>query len=273
MEREELEEERGRKARIIIIGSELLKGIVRDINLFFIGRELVKLGFYVDKAVFLNDEMNDIVTELVDAVKEVDLVIVTGGLGPTQDDLTRYAVSRAFGRPLRLSKKVFEKLSKLYRDRNEREKRIRICYIPENAEVLDNRVGVAPGFYLKVKSTHVFILPGVPMEVQEMFVNQVLPILKKLYSLDREKIDFTAIKFSKIREKNLEDIIMDVLEKKNLRLYYKIVIEEHFLVLNIYFPKDIATYVRELVYLIIKEVKTRYPQAEYEFMIGAGGGI
>ena len=271
MEQEGQGGERDRKARIIIVGSELLKGIVRDVNLHFISGELTRLGFTVDRAIFLHDNLEDIVTELTLAVKAVDVVIVTGGLGPTKDDITRYAVSKAFNIPLILSQKVLEKLKTIFEDEEEFKRRLKMCYIPENALILDNNVGVAPGFYLKVNSTHVFVLPGVPREAREIFVNRVSPILKKLFNL--EKMELISVKFFNIREKNLEDVVLDVLKKSDIELYYKILIKDGYLVLNISVRSVLASKVKNIVYDIVKEVKERYPMAEYVFDVGAGGGI
>lgn len=271
LEREGLGGERDKKARIIIIGSELLKGIVRDVNLYFISGELTRLGFYVDRAIFLHDNLEDIVVELTLAINTVDVVIVTGGLGPTQDDLTRYAISRAFNIPLIISQKALEKLEKTFEDEEEFKKRIKMCYIPKDAVILDNDVGVAPGFYLKVDSTHVFVLPGVPREAKEMFVNHVSPMLQKLFNL--EKMESISVKFFNMKEKDLEDIILDVLKRSDMDLYYKILIRNDHLVLNVFVRSGLVSSVKHIINNIVNEVKAKYPMAEYIFDDGAGGGI
>ncbi len=271
LEQGEQDGERGRTARIIIVGSELLRGIVRDENLYYISSELTSLGFHVDRALILHDKLEDIVNELLQAIKAVDVVIVTGGLGPTQDDITRYAVSQAFKLPLIVSHETVEKLRSIFNDEKEVEKRMKMCYIPKNALILENKIGVAPGFYLKIDSSHIFVLPGVPREVKEMFASQVLPILRSLYNL--EKVEYVKIKFFNIREKNLEDVILKLLEEYGIKLYYKILIKTDHLELNIAIDNVLAPKIKDIVHSIVREVKYRYPKAEYVFDFGAGGGI
>jgi len=265
--------EKDKTARIIIVGSELLNGIVKDDNLYPITHELSKLGFYIDKALFLHDNIDDIVDELHDAINSVDLIIVTGGLGPTEDDITRYAVAKAVDSQLIPSKKIIEDLKGKYTD-EEFKRRIKMCLIPEKADVLENDLGVAPGFYLNVDKTYIFVIPGVPREARKMLDTKVIPILRRIYDIKEYEVEVIHVRFWNIREKDLEDIVMDILKRENLKIYFKIVMNNGFLTLTLFINKNLTHKGKKLISNIISKVKRLYPDVEYELIFdGAGGGF
>ncbi len=164
-----------RKAEIIAIGSELLLGGRLDTNSLFLTDELAVLGVEVRWKTVVGDEQADIMDALRTAARRADLVITTGGLGPTADDLTREAVARATRRPLRrhadAARGMTERLAAW--GRTPTAAQMKQALIPSGAAVLDNPVGSAPGFCLSWKSCQVIALPGVLAEAKAMFAKEV----------------------------------------------------------------------------------------------------
>jgi len=159
------------KAAILGIGTELLTGLVRDYNAYFLAQKLVDKGILPQFILFVPDQMEKIVGALQFIMKEeeVKLVIVSGGLGPTEDDLTREAVAQAFGRSLIFSPEAWDRIQFFYRElRNTEppENNRRQAFIPQGAEILYNERGTAPGFKLEVNGKSIFVIPGVPREAE-----------------------------------------------------------------------------------------------------------
>jgi len=179
------------RAEILAIGSELLHGGRVDSNSLFIAEMLAQCGVSVSKKVALSDELRDIQSALRSSSKQVDVVILTGGLGSTVDDRTREAVATTFGRPLAVRRKAMQILKRQVQGRGRMVTPLlaRQALMPSGAIVLDNLVGTAPGFYIQQGKTHVFVLPGVPREAREMMDLQVQSILKR-------KLKATAVLWS-----------------------------------------------------------------------------
>ncbi len=169
------------RANILAIGSELLHGGRVDSNSVFIADMLAQCGIRVAQKMALSDELRDIQSALRATCKQADVVIVTGGLGATLDDRTREAVAMTFRRKLTVRPKALKILKRQVHGRGRLVTPLlaRQALMPAGAQVLDNHVGTAPGFYLQEGITHVFVVPGVPREAREMMDRQVQPILKR----------------------------------------------------------------------------------------------
>ncbi|MDR4492985.1 MAG: CinA family nicotinamide mononucleotide deamidase-related protein [Nitrospirales bacterium] len=175
-------------AHIIAIGSELLHGGRVDSNSLFIADVLAQCGVEVKQKAAIGDHPEEIRSLLVSSAKRVEVIVTTGGLGSTLDDCTREAFAAAFGRKLRLRQKALEMVRAQLHKRGRPVTPLiaRQALLPAGATILDNSVGTAPGFYLQVGKTHLFILPGVPREAREM-ARVHIPVLlhKKLMSNGR----------------------------------------------------------------------------------------
>ena len=167
-------------AEIIAIGTELLIGGRSDSNSLFLADELGKLGIAVRFKSVVGDERLDIVTVIHTAVKRAQVIILTGGLGPTMDDCTREAVASATGHRLGRRKEALEGMTARLAQWGRRPNRaqLRQAMIPSGATVLKNPVGSAPGFCLTWKNVLVVSLPGVPREMEEMVRQEVVPWLR-----------------------------------------------------------------------------------------------
>ena len=167
-------------AEIIAVGTELLVGGRSDSNSVFLADELGKLGIAVRFKSVVGDDRQDIVTVIRTAVKRAQVIVMTGGLGPTADDCTREAVASATGHRLSRRKDALEGITARLAQwgRTPTAAQLRQAMIPSGATVLKNSVGSAPGFYLTWKKALIVSLPGVPREMESMMLQEVAPVLR-----------------------------------------------------------------------------------------------
>jgi len=168
-----------KKASIITIGNEILAGKTVDTNAAHLAIELQNIGIPVVGTYTVADEIGHIVQKLGMAADDADVIVATGGLGPTDDDLTRQAFAEFLGVELQFNQELLEKIQRLFARRNLQmpEKNRIQAYIPAGAKALEN-IGTAPGIMAEHKGKLFIALPGVPMEMERMFA-AVLPELKK----------------------------------------------------------------------------------------------
>ena len=166
-------------AETVAIGTELLIGGRSDSNSIFLADELGKLGIAVRFKSVVGDEQQDIVMAIHTAVKRAQVIIMTGGLGPTVDDCTREAVAYATGHRLGRRKDALQGMTARLAQWGRRPSKgqLRQAMIPSGAVVLKNPVGSAPGFCLAWKKALIVSLPGVPREMEEMMRQEVVPLL------------------------------------------------------------------------------------------------
>lgn len=194
-------------AIVISIGDELLIGQTVNTNASFIGAKLTETGLKVMKVVTSPDDMDSIISELENGLSEHDVVIVTGGLGPTHDDMTREAICRFFKAELVRDEDVYndikDRFARFGRDltpTNEDQ-----CRVPECCQPIRNFHGTAPGFWIEDGDKVVVVMPGVPREMQAMVENFVIPNLKTKYGEKLRKIARRNILTTGIAESNLYD--------------------------------------------------------------------
>ena len=170
------------KAEIVAIGSELVSGQSLDTNSQWISRKLEALGIPVRYHTILGDDLAENVSAFRIATQRAGLIVMTGGLGPTQDDLTREALAETAGVSLKEDAASLEAISAMFARRNRAmPERNRVqALLPEGAEALPNRVGTAPGVWMNVGGAFVACLPGVPLEMKIMFDEQVVARLNAL---------------------------------------------------------------------------------------------
>lgn len=171
---------RARRGEIIAVGSELLLGGRLDSNSLFLTEGLAAAGIEVRFKSAVGDDEKDIAAALAVAAGRSKIVLLTGGLGPTTDDLTREAVARVTGRPLRRRTEAIAGIRRQLSQwgRKPTPAQLRQGRIPQGAAVLPNPVGSAPGFALQWQGALIAALPGVPLEAETMFHAAVLPLLR-----------------------------------------------------------------------------------------------
>ncbi len=170
------------KAEILAIGSELVSGQALDTNSQWLSRALGALGIAVHFHTALGDDLEENIEVLRIACGRADLVITSGGLGPTQDDLTREALASVAGVALVEDAASLASIAAMFARRNRpmAERNKVQAMLPEGAEPLPNRIGTAPGIWMRVGSSIVACVPGVPVEMKIMFDEQLAPRLQRL---------------------------------------------------------------------------------------------
>ena len=176
---------------IIAIGNELLLGDVLDTNTHWLCRQFSGRGGRVQRVAVVPDDPGAIAEALQAALhRHPDLIVFTGGLGPTADDQTLASLAAALGRPVELDERAlalvratYEQLAArgLVRDATLNEERRKMAYLPRGAEPLHNPVGAAPGVLLREGETALVCLPGVPAEMKGIFVTSLQPLLSELF--------------------------------------------------------------------------------------------
>lgn len=171
-------------AEIITIGDEILIGQIVDSNSAFIARELNLIGISVYQITSVQDEKEHILTSLLEASKRADIVILTGGLGPTKDDVTKYTFCEYFEDKLELNEEVLQHVEELFvkykktpiSDLNREQ-----AMVPSRATVLHNRYGTAPGMWMEKEGKVYISLPGVPYEMKNLMEEEVIPRLREKF--------------------------------------------------------------------------------------------
>ena len=184
------------RATIITIGDEILIGQILDTNSRYISRALNSHGIVVGERTSIGDNRSHIVDTLDRALAESDVVIITGGLGPTKDDITKHTLCEYFGSTLRFDEREAEHIRSLLAVRNIAFNDLNRgqAMVPECCTVLHNAHGTAPGMWFEREGRVVVSLPGVPFEMQHLIDEEVIPRLKKRFDL-REIVHRTMITF------------------------------------------------------------------------------
>ena len=169
-------------AEILTIGDELLIGQVINTNQAYIAEQLNLINIRVARMKSVGDELDEILPAFQSAWEKYDVVIVTGGLGPTHDDITKKAVCSFFDSDLVSNDQVRRHIQELWKHRNMRwtQSSDEQTMVPRKAELIENPVGTAAGFLFKNEKKRFIVLPGVPYEMKEMIDGSVIPLLSPL---------------------------------------------------------------------------------------------
>lgn len=172
-------------AEIITIGTELLLGEIQDTNTRYLTRQLRDIGVEIFRTTTVGDNAERIARIIQESFNRADIVITTGGLGPTVDDPTRDAVALAFNVASDFHPELWEVIEARFIKRNvvASPNNRRQAYLPHGAQVIQNPVGTAPAFYFEVNNKVLISLPGVPREMETLTETAVLPYLKGKYNL------------------------------------------------------------------------------------------
>ena len=184
------------KATIVTIGDEILIGQILDTNSRYISRALNAHGIVVAERTSIGDNRTQIVETLDRALAQSEVVIITGGLGPTKDDITKHTLCDYFGSTLRYDEKEAEHIRTMLEARNIAFNELNRgqAMVPESCTVLHNAHGTAPGMWFEKNGCVVVSLPGVPFEMQHLIDEEVMPRLKRHFKL-REIVHRTMITF------------------------------------------------------------------------------
>jgi nicotinamide-nucleotide amidase len=194
------------KAEIITIGDELLIGQTIDTNSAWIASELNKIGIDVFQITSISDRKEHIIKTLAKTIGKTELVIITGGLGPTSDDITKPALCEFFNSELIFNENVFNEIEEMFRRRNwpMNNNNRRQAEVPANCTVLINKFGTAPGMRFEKEGTLIFSMAGVPFEMKHIMTEYVIPELSKIvqdFSILHRNIMVYGISESSLSEK------------------------------------------------------------------------
>jgi competence/damage-inducible protein CinA-like protein len=197
-------------AEIIAIGTELLLGEISDINTAFIAKALNQIGIDIYRTSIVGDNQSRITDLIKHSIKRAQIVITTGGLGPTVDDPTRQAVADVYGEKLIFHEHLWEQIQSRFRafNRIPTANNKRQAFIPQNAIPIENPVGTAPAFYIFEKDKTIISLPGVPAEMEFLLNNKIIHFLKKTYNLESTIIS-RIIHTAGIGESSIDNLIGD----------------------------------------------------------------
>lgn len=199
------------RASIVSIGNELTTGQSLDTNSRFLAQELASIGVEVIEHRTVADERKLISDALRQLAKTSDVVIASGGLGPTEDDLTRQALADALGTKLELHHPSWRQLQEFFARRGRKmvdSNRVQ-AMVPTGADALENPIGTAPGLYAQIDGARVFVTPGVPSEMRKMFREQVLPRLPRTDSV----ITFSLLHTYGLGESDIGEKIADIMRR------------------------------------------------------------
>lgn len=197
-------------AEIITIGDEILIGQIVDTNSAWMGRELNKIGVSVKQITSVSDQAEHIVAALNEAQKRADIILLTGGLGPTKDDITKLTLSRYFNMPLRRDEETLAHVEELFRKFNRPmiDVNIRQADVPDGCTVIQNKNGTAPCMWFEVNGKIFVSMPGVPFEMMYLMEEEILPRLKNNFDLPYivHKTILTVGQGESFLAKEIEDI-------------------------------------------------------------------
>jgi len=199
---------------ILGIGTELLLGQIANTDAQYISQKLSQLGINVYYHTVVGDNHNRLMEALKIASSRADIIITTGGLGPTLDDLTKETVAEYLGLPLVLHEPSAEAIKEYFKARNRvcTQNNLKQAMFPESAVVLKNNVGTAPGAIVEKDGKTYIILPGPPHELKPMFEDYVMPYLEQR---SRQRIVSRVLKIYGIGESMVEEKVRDLLEKQS----------------------------------------------------------
>ena len=202
------------KAEIISIGTELLLGETIDTNSNYLSKELPEIGIDLLWTTQVGDNFERLVDIFHNAMERSEIIFVTGGLGPTEDDITRETIAHALDEPLKIDKKQERQLRKFFAQRNREfpEKNVKQATIIKSAKFLDNPIGTAPGWWIKKNSVQIILMPGPPSEMKKMWQEQIRPSLMKKSNAVLVK---KTIKTSTLGESNINQMVEKFLHYKN----------------------------------------------------------
>jgi nicotinamide-nucleotide amidase len=206
------------RAEIIAIGSELLLGQIVDTNSAHIARVLAENGIELVQTSTVGDDLSRMEEVIRSAIHRSSIVITTGGIGPTEDDLTREAIANVSQRPLTFQPHLMELIEAMFKQRGFRmsENNRKQAFIPEGAIPIENPKGTAPGFIVEGPNWVTFTLPGVPSEMKFLLGHTVIPYLRRKFGLEQQVIQYRVLRACGLGESAIGLQIQDLMkESKN----------------------------------------------------------
>ncbi|MCX5773893.1 MAG: CinA family nicotinamide mononucleotide deamidase-related protein [Fusobacteria bacterium] len=240
------------KVGIILVGTELLNGDIVDTNSQFIQNYLLEYGMDCTLKVVVKDHIESIIAAIEFVENKVDLLIMSGGLGPTFDDITRDAISKFYGAALEIDAKSYEKMKGYFDSRATAmpENNMRQVTLPKGCEVVENQVGVAPGFYIG----KILALQGVPRELEDGLKR----FISTKYSKSNPKFKKDILLYG-VAESVVEDSMIDIIKRYERELEFEILARPYGIILRtIYSQRQ-----ESIAHGVVEKIKSRVQEWYY----------
>jgi nicotinamide-nucleotide amidase len=202
-------------AEIISIGSELLLGQILDTNTSWIAKKMAESGVELVRTSTVGDNLQQIIEVIKEAIGRSPVVITTGGIGPTEDDLTREAVAGVFNRRLQFQPQLMGQIEDLFKRRGFKmaENNRKQAFIPEGGIPIENPKGTAPGFIVEYPNGAIISIPGVPVEMQYLMEHSVIPYLRRHFGLHNQIIQYKVLRTCGLGESAIGLQIKDLMKQ------------------------------------------------------------
>ncbi len=243
------------KSSIVSIGTELLFGQIVNTNAVYLSQQLNELGFDVHHHFSVGDNAQRLKDILEYALERSDLIITTGGLGPTQDDLTKETIAQLMGKELEFHEPSYQRLSSFFKKRNREmsKNNLKQVYLPQGCIVLQNDNGTAPGFIIENNKKIVISLPGPPKEMRNMFENYAKSYL---HTKSSHVIYSKVLRFFGIGESALETELLDLISSQvnpTIATYAK----EGEVSIRVSAKAKDENEAKQMIYPVVQEIKSR----------------
>ena len=249
------------RAEIIAVGTEILLGDIIDTNSAYLSKELALLGIDVYYKSCVGDNEERLLDAFYEGLKRSDIIITTGGLGPTDDDITKEIACKVFNKQMELDTNSLEKIELFFNKIGTKmtENNKKQAYFPKDAVILENKNGTAPGAILIKDKKIIIILPGPPKEMIPMFEYEVKPYLK---SINKDTLISKTLKFFGIGESTLESKIIDIIKEQDNPTIAPYVSDME-LRLRISAKAESEYKAKEMITPIVKKIKDRVGEFIY----------
>ena len=201
------------KTEIITVGTEILLGDILNTNTHYLSNELANMGIDVYYQITVGDNEQRLLSQLKESFKRSDLVILTGGLGPTEDDITKEVCAKYFNMEMEFHESSWDKIIEIHNKMNRKptENNRKQAYFPKGSLILPNKYGTAPGCIMEKDKKTIIVMPGPPKEMKPMFDNYVKPFLLK----DNKNIlKSKVLRIIGMGESKIENDLLDLIDKQ-----------------------------------------------------------
>lgn len=249
------------KTEIITVGTEILLGDILNTNTHYLANELANIGMDVYYQITVGDNEKRLLNQLDESFKRSDLIILTGGLGPTEDDITKEVCAKYLNMEMEFHEKSWEKIIEIHNKmkRKPTENNRKQAYFPVNSIVVPNKYGTAPGCIMNKDNKVIIVMPGPPREMKPMFENYIKPyLLKDSNSVIKSKV----IRIIGVGESRVENALLDLIHKQSnptIAIYAK----EGECTVRITAKSENEEEAEKLLNPICQEIKNRFKESVY----------
>jgi len=249
------------KAEIITVGTEILLGDIINTNTHYLSNELANMGVDVYYQITVGDNENRLLNQLEESFRRSDLVVLTGGLGPTQDDLTKEVCAKYFNLDMEFHQPSWDKIIEIHNKmkRTPTENNKKQAYFPVDSIILPNEYGTAPGCIMEKDNKTIIVMPGPPREMKPMFDNFVKPFLQKN---SEDILKSKVIRIIGVGESKVENDLLDLIQKQvnpTIATYAK----DGECTVRITAKGKTVEEVEKLILPVVKEIKNRFKETVY----------